>query len=93
MINLISVDIRDSLYSREALKLRNGANTDNLSPSLRGSIVSKNKTPHLFKIFAYPQRDGCAPISITRDVPVPGISQPIPKPVVANILWHPSDLL
>lgn len=45
---------------------------------------------HLFIVLARPQRDGCAPVPIARDVPVARVREPVAKAVVTDILWNPN---
>ena len=49
------------------------------------SIRMKEHT-YLFVVIADPERDGCAPIPISRNIPVPGISKPVSETPITDVL-------
>jgi hypothetical protein len=47
---------------------------------------------HLFHVLTCPKRDRCTPITISRDIPIPSILQPISKFIGTDRLRNPSSL-
>jgi len=44
---------------------------------------------YLFVVIADPERDGCAPIPISRNIPVPRIGKPISETTITDVLRNP----
>src|SRR6266550_8855148 len=92
MIDRFSMKILDASDSRKPLELLHRAHTDDLSRAIDKLVSEQCKRSHLLHIITYPQRNGCSPIPIARDVPISSIRQPIAKSMITDALRHPTEI-
>ena len=92
MVNRFSMKIFDASDSRKLLELLHGAYADDLSQILNKQLEKQRKEPYLLQIITYPQGNRCSPISVTRNIPISSVRQPISESVISNALRHPTHM-
>jgi hypothetical protein len=55
-------------------------------------LLDRADADNLFKIRADPERDWGTPVSISRDVPVTCVLQPLTESTVTDALWYPAAI-
>jgi hypothetical protein len=90
-------DFFDPLQITLALLGRDGDTVDTLSVEI-GDIVSTGKFLELFDgtdandflhVFTGPKGDGGTPVSVSGDVPITGVLEPLTESTLSDVLWDP----
>lgn len=52
-------------------------------------FLDRANSNNFFQIIAHPKRDGGTPITVTRNVPITSVGDPVGKTLLLNKGWHP----
>jgi hypothetical protein len=92
-------DFFDPLQITFTLLRGDGDTVDTLSVEI-GDIVSTGKFLELFDgadandflhVFTRPEGDGGTPVSVSRDVPITSVLEPLTESTLSDVLWDPDN--